>query len=48
MQGLSLLYLERVKERSGMTWNAKIPEGMTLEERNYRIFDKVFNGEKPN
>lgn len=47
MQGLSLLYLERVKERSGMTWNAKIPEGMTLEERNYRIFDKVFNGESP-
>lgn len=47
MQGLSLLYLERTKERSGMTWNAKIPEGMTLEERNYRIFDKVFNGESP-
>lgn len=45
MQGLSLLYLEREKERSGMTWNAKIPEGMTLEERNCRIFDKVFNGE---
>lgn len=30
-----------------MTWNVKVPEGMTLEERNYRIFDKVFNGESP-
>lgn len=28
-----------------MTFSAKIPEGMTLEERNYRIFDKVFNGQ---